>query len=95
LEKILKQTKGKTMKVKPLDYREAVIGEQNVGEKNFVFCLSEAEMFVGVKIYLLGLLFGKRRKLKYWQSDIKSEKDWEEFWKMLETKEKQKNEEEQ
>jgi hypothetical protein len=75
------------MKVKPLDYREAVIGEQNIGKKNFVFCLSEVEMFVGVEIYLLGLLFGKRRKLKYWQNDIKSEKDWEEFWKMLETKE--------
>jgi len=83
------------MKVKPLDYREAVIGEQNIGKKNFVFCLSEAEMFVGVKIYLLGLLFGKRRKLKYWQSDIKSEKDWEEFWEMLGTKEKQRKEDEQ
>jgi hypothetical protein len=77
------------MKVKSLDYREAVIGEQNVDKRNFVFCLGEAEMFVGVEIYLLGLLFGKRRKLKYWQSDIKSKKDWEEFWGMLEAKEEQ------
>jgi hypothetical protein len=83
------------MKVKPLDYREAVIGEQNIGKKSFVFCLSEAEMFVGIEIYLLGLLFGKRRKLKYWQNDIKSKKDWEEFWEALGTKEKQRKEEEQ
>jgi hypothetical protein len=86
--KILKQKEGKTMKVEPLGYREAVIGEQDTSRGNFVFCLSKAEMFVGVGIYLLGLSLKKGRKPQYWRSDIKCRKDWEEFWKMLETKEK-------